>query len=356
VNFLSEWSPKTPDGRPLCKGFTLVAREQAKAYIYTQKLSDFGKLSPSEEPVVRQFGGTVGRLIKRTLKRWAEALKAKLERDGPYRQLRDTEHVQLIMDHLRRYHDSYEARFGEMEDSREGGQLGHIKNSTVYIRSTGYGVKVLMGLMMADRFHVVDRLLREERERVAYKQVLVSDLPDDSKNCPICQDPLDTATPESTSEPALKLIICCGQTIGENCLKAWLGRPDKGARKNCPTCRFPFPPSFLEKLFDGEKPCRSAEDEFDGEDMEDAIVVDDQRNVVDLVSPSPSLSPEPESAQVPAQAAAAIVDPGDMVRLVFMNPVHTNIPAGPEGLPNLAAAVSVGDAGAQRVDDFMMEG
>jgi hypothetical protein len=356
VDFLSEWSPRSPDGLPLCKGFTIVAREQAKAYLYTRKVSDFGKICPSEEPVVRQLGATVERFIKKTSRRWAEAMKARLERDGPYKPFKDTEHVQLIMDHLRKYHNRYEARFGAMEESGQGGQLGHIKNNVMSIRSTGYGVKVLMGLMMADRLHVVGRIRQEDRERVAYKQILASDLPDDSKNCPICQDPLDTVTPEGTSEPALKLIICCGQTIGKSCLKSWLGRSGKGVRKDCPTCRYPFPPSFLEKLFGGEEPWRDVEGEEDDEDMEDAIVVDNQRDIVNLVSPSPSPEPEPAPAPAPAQATAAAVAPGDLVRLVFMNPVHTNIPMGPDRLPNLAAAVSVGGAGAQRADDFTMEG
>jgi len=356
VDFLPEWSPRSPDGLPLCKGFTIVAREQAKAYLYTQKLSGFGKICPSEEPVVRQFGATVERLIKRTLRRWAEAMKARLERDGPYKPFKDTEHVQLIMDYLRKYHNSYEARFGAMEEAGQGGQLGHIKNNVVSIRSTGYGVKVLMGLMMADRLHVVGRIRQEDRERVAYEQILASDLPDDSKNCPICQDPLDTITPEGTSEPALKLIICCGQTIGQSCLKSWLGRSGNGVRKNCPTCRYPFPPSFLEKLFDGEEPWRDAEGEADDEDMEDAIMVANQRDIVDLVSPSPSQEPEPAPALVPAQAAAEAAAPGDLVRPVFVNPVHTNIPMGPDGLPNLAAAVSVNGAGPRQADDFMMEG
>jgi hypothetical protein len=341
---MKKWSPKTYDGRPLCKGFTMAAREQAKAWLYYQKLSEFGSLSPSEEVITHQFGATIETLIKKTLKNWAKALRAKIRVDGPYKSLKEREHVQLIMDHLMKYHDCYEALYGLMEDSRLG-QLGHIKDNTVYIRSTGYGVKVLIGLMMADRLHVIDKFRREERERISYESVPASDLPDDSKNCPICQDPLDTETPEGTSEQALKLIICCGQVIGESCLKAWLAQSGRGVRKNCPTCRFQFTPGFMEKLFEGEEPWLEGEDSEEDDDIEDAIVVDAPA-VVDLVSPSP----EPQEASASASA------PADMTRLVFMNSVHTHIPRGLDGLPDVGAAVSVGGAEAGRTDDFMMEG
>ena len=205
-----------------------------------------------------------------------------------------------------------------------------------------------MGLMMADRLHVIDKLRREERERVAYEPVLTSDLPADSKNCPICQDPLGTVNPEGSSEQALKLIICCGQVIGESCLKAWLAQSGRGFRKNCPTCRFQFPPSFLEKLFNGEEPWLDEEGSDEDDELEDAIVVD-AREVVDLVSPSPQPAPTP----APATTATT---PADMARLMFMNPVHTHIQRGSDGLPDVGAAVSVGGSVTERVDDFMMEG
>jgi len=42
--------------------------------------------------------------------------------------------------------------------------FGNIKGGSVEIESTGYGVKILLGLMLADRIKVIDRFLRLERE------------------------------------------------------------------------------------------------------------------------------------------------------------------------------------------------
>lgn len=66
------------------------------------------------------------------------------------------------------------------------GPQGAAKPNVVVIRSTGYCAKVFMGLLMADRFFVVQKKRKEERERLGFIELEASDLEDDAKNCPIC--------------------------------------------------------------------------------------------------------------------------------------------------------------------------
>jgi hypothetical protein len=337
--------------------------------------------------------------MKETLEAWVEAIKVRMEERGLYKDLKDREDVYLIMEHLKDYHQKYEDIYGEMESQT---LFGKMKDGTVHIRSTGYGVKVLLGLMMADRLHVIEKLRREARERICFEKVHAADLPEDSMNCSICQDPLDIETPEGTMEEGLKLIICCQQVIGENCLKAWLARSGPSIRKNCPNCRFDFPPCFMVKLFGEEYPMDvDTEDEVgDDDDTEGTIVVQGPGEVVGLVGPSPGseenaeledetedepeyepdYDPQPELARderspapspIPQNVAELrdmilsvspepfprpAVDAEELMRGAFMNQVHTHIPQGPDGLPDFAAAWSFGGPQVGQADDFMMEG
>lgn len=67
---------------------------------------------------------------------------------------------------------------------------------------------------------------------------------------PICKDDMGVQTPEGTVDKPIKLVICCNQHIGENCLKEWLQQNVDGLlrKKTCPMCRFTFPAKFVEKL------------------------------------------------------------------------------------------------------------
>ena len=375
---MKKWTPHSSEALPICKGFTPDARRQNKLYLSSKPLSLYGNLSPSEESFTLQFGSTVQKLMRETLTDWMAAVRNRIEACGPYKRLRDHESVVIIMEHLQNYHEKYESLYGEMEDHNLWGKLN---DKSVYIRSTGYGVKVLLGLMMADRLHIIDKVRKEERERLCFERIPSSDLPVDSKNCCICQDPLDTPTPEGPSEQGLKLIICCCQIMGENCLKTWLSRSGSGIRKNCPNCRFDFPLCFLFKLFGEEYNVDINSDEE--EDVpEESIAVSQSAEVISLVSPaaqqlpgtepeleserdlrSPAPSPAPSLANhtatppVITASMALAVEQAEGMRSIFMNPVHTIIPPGPDGMPNLAAAWSLaGLSQVERADDFMMEG
>lgn len=256
-------------------------------------------------------------IMKDVLKRWARAMRSKLRGDPGLRPIRESEYVNLIMEYLNDFQEGYETVFGMMERNVNS-QLGQIKDNTAHIRSTAYAAKVFLGLFMADRLHVVEKLRREERERIGFVEIDEAVLEEDSKNCPVCQDPMCAENQDGEKENPIQLVICCGQVIGENCMKQWLsefGYGDK-QRDSCPVCRFQFPESSMRKLFDTEE---EEEEESNGdEDVElgdadddeeyadrgvsdaqpreviylisdeDAEMPDTQREVIHLISPSPS--------------------------------------------------------------------
>jgi hypothetical protein len=242
------------------------------------------------------------------------------------------------MQYLRKFQTSYEEVFGLVEDTKSS-RFEEGKNGTVHIRSTGYGVKVLLGLLMADRLHVVERKRREQREKISFTKVEVSSIPADCRICAICQDEMGIENPEGNVEDPLRLVICCDQHIGENCLKAWLGEQMVGhdqPRDTCPICRFTYPSSFVEKLFEGDNESEYA---ADGEEI--------------ILAQEPSPSPERETS-------GRRVAPEDLERATFIAPPQYQA-LGQRAFMGMDIGMSSSIvvrnvAVAVRDDDFVMEG
>lgn len=244
----------------------------------------YGVLTPIEEPIIEDFGKDMRELVERVLCRWASAMLSLLETQDIERQfapINEKVQVDLIMHFLRYYQNKYEKVWGFMEDIR-GPQLGDgysRREQSVHIQSTGYGAKVLVGLLMADRLHVVDRLRFAERARIGYREVKPQDLKDSCKNCAICQERIGEKHAESEDvydEVAVELVVCCGNTIGITCLREWL-KPYAG-NGCCPICRHRFSITFREKLMEG------AEDKYSAEESEKNLV---QHSVIEIRSPTP---------------------------------------------------------------------
>ena len=234
----------------------------------------YGELTEIEERVMAKFGENMLYILRKTLKMWAMAMMDLVRQESGLRPIREREHVDLIMKYLMIFQGFLEERFGKMDTGKHASAFGEIKDNTVFIKSTGYGVKVVLGLIMADRMHVVERKRRLEREVLGFVEAKVEDLEHDSTDCPICQDPMGVESPDGAREAPLRLVICCGQVIGSQCLKAWLVElVFEHHRDTCPICRYKFPASFMEALFTGE---------------EYAARLASQMEEVDLLIPSPT--------------------------------------------------------------------
>jgi hypothetical protein len=197
----------------LFPGYTNEVREQSKAYLYVRNEPAYHKLTAIEEPLVSDFGMAMAQIIKDILRQWAQVIRERLRNSPELRPIREKEQVGIIMDFLRMFESEYESKFGKMEDNFSG-SLGEVKHNTIYIRSTAYGTKVFLGLLMADRLHVIDRKRRDERERIGFEEMVGSELAEDSKNCPICQEVMGVQSPEGQQETPIKLVVCCGQVFG----------------------------------------------------------------------------------------------------------------------------------------------
>lgn len=229
----------------------MEARLGTKEYLTLRPTkAAFGKLTPTECTLVAQFGGDMASIFKDVMKRWARVLFAKIRKERDLRAIPDFEYVAVIMEYLKVFQDEYESKFGKMGEGLSG-PLGEIVDKLVYIRSTGYGARIFLSLMMADRVHVIESSRKRERRRVGFLDLDPSKLDEDSQDCSVCRDRLGVANPEGRMEMPIKLVICCGQVMGRQCLKHWLSQFAYSHiyRGTCPVCRFKFPQSFIQKLF-----------------------------------------------------------------------------------------------------------
>ncbi|RDL39548.1 uncharacterized protein BP5553_03888 [Venustampulla echinocandica] len=286
--FAKYWSPQASDGRPLCQGLTAFARERSQAWLISQnKVPSYDRFTPAEEPVVAMFGTGVASIMKDVIKRWADAMGSKLGEDQRLRPIKPMEQGNLIMKYITDFQQAYELMYGKIEDSRS--ILGEPRDEIPHIRSTGHGAKLLLGLMMTDRLRVFCRLRTLERMEIGFRELEVKDLEQDSRKCPICQDEIGVQDVDGSKESPIVLVICCGQIIGEACLKRWLLDRYDETRDSCPICRFEFPKSFLNKLL--------GEDWYDEWDFPDEGLDADDYEIINLISPSPNppSSPSPEA-------------------------------------------------------------
>jgi hypothetical protein len=268
------------NGPPIFPGYTNEVRDASRVFLSNTRTPDaFGKLTPVEEAVLFKFGGTMLYILRKVLAQWAVAMWEQVSSYSDFTGIREVEHVNLIMKHLKRFHDLYEQKFGKIEKDTSLSSLGRIKDDTVYIKCIGYGVKVVLGLLMADRMHVIQAQRQSFKERTGFLEINPKSLDIEHSDCPICQDPMGVESPEEKTETPIKLVICCQQIMGKQCLKTWLGELLYSNKfvDSCPTCRYRFPEPFLEKLYGNEG-------------LIARIKVERMDDLIDLESPPP----EPE--------------------------------------------------------------
>jgi hypothetical protein len=135
-----------------------------------QKPDAFGELTPPEALVLAKFGDNVLYIFKRTLKSWARAMLSKVQEDPGLRPIRERAHVDIIMEYLREFQIAWEDRFGKMEIWKTASGFGEVRDNTVFVKRIGYGVKVVLGLLMADRTHVVEKKRNMEREFIGFME------------------------------------------------------------------------------------------------------------------------------------------------------------------------------------------
>lgn len=272
---------------PPCRGFERQAREESRKWLARYGKKSWGDFTPTEEAGIAQFGSKIASIINDILRRYVRALRRKLRKDGPLKRMVDDESLALIFIYLHEFHCQYEQCFGYMEAHVNA--LGEITvNNIVRIRTTGYGAKLIAGLMMADRVQAAKLRQINELERVSLLQVDIKKIPKDSKDCPVCKEEMGATNIDGTQESCIQLVICCNQYFGEACLKTWLSAARNGGRTraSCPNCRYQFPQSFMDKLLGPEQ---EPEADSSSDDFEPAPSTDpESQQIINLITPSPS--------------------------------------------------------------------
>lgn len=174
----------------LCNDYSRRDREHSKQFLLNKPDCVLSMLTPYELCALEKFGSTVMLLIKDSLKKWIREMRQMVASSRLYKPLQKKELVDLIMQHLQPFADAWEEKFGMMElptEEQRKPHRGDPAKSQVHISSTGYGTKVIMGLLMADRIHVIEIKRNKVRRDVGYHMVNASSLKDDDlTSCNIC--------------------------------------------------------------------------------------------------------------------------------------------------------------------------
>lgn len=180
------------------------------------------------------------------MKRWGKELSTRLLQGNQLRDPKNSDSIPLVCHYLERFSEKFEVFFGTMERYEEMKD----PKGVVVIKSTGFCAKLAVGLMMTDRLHVINHLRRRERERICFETITPEKLAVGDQVCFTCLQPYFEAGEEGEIEQPIKLVICCNQIIGFDCLKTWLNMQSATGlfKKTCPMCRFEFPKCFLDRF------------------------------------------------------------------------------------------------------------
>lgn len=246
----------------LCPGFDGKVRTQAKDWlrIYRRYPEKFATLSPAEQMAIIQFGPPMEQLIVSVMRNWGADFRAALDKDDGSHRLDQNLHVGLVVQHLEKYVEAFENKFGKMAEPTSQ----EIPHGGVVIHCTGYGVKIFLGMMMTDRILVMDRA---RAEKLNLPRVEIHDVPLNEEgavdDCAICWCEI---------EDPVWARACCRKYFCVECLKRQLSTIDDGVRRTkCPHCCYVFPIEIIHKLFGGEQQYEAAaieerlDDDEDGE-------------------------------------------------------------------------------------------
>jgi hypothetical protein len=193
-----------------------------------------------------KLGHHVNKIITSVLEKWTEDMTKVIER------LPFTKPIELgadnweIMDqYVDKFKRAWEAEFGVMDDD----EIFWVPISTdpafVQIRSTGAAAKMFFCLMLLTRLQALERRRQGWRAISALESVHLGELPADVKDCHICREPLGVPNDDGEVEMPIRVLACCGNYFGVNCLRRWYGEFGNSA---CPLCKWTASPAFLEKL------------------------------------------------------------------------------------------------------------
>lgn len=220
-----------------------------------------------EVAAVEQLGPYVSATIKYVLALYVGYLLQYIEHGiEEWKSIKWQMHSDSVSTAMRIFRGHWENHYGMMAEF-PATLPEHFHDGVISIKSTGQGANILLGLILSNRATVADKSRDWARLDTGFKEVAIEELPNDSRDCSICRDPLGVENEEGYEESAIRLIFCCGQIIGRRCLKNWLDPAER--QTSCPTCRAKFSTSFINKLRGKEDGGAEVNGHADGKGEED---------------------------------------------------------------------------------------
>lgn len=238
---------------PIFDGFTDQVRQHCIGYLsWHSKENTLAKPTPSENHVLQLLGYHVASIIKRLVTQWLDQILG-IIRDMPFaRKLADSKDAwNQICEYASLFKRQWEEEFGLMDDDHTLPDSTPYPNKTpITIRSTGSAAKMFLCLMLVNRALALDARRTFQRNETCFSEVAVEDLAEDDRACPICREPLGIPNADGEVEMPIRVVACCGNYFGLNCLRTWYSETEVPM---CPLCKCKASSLFLEKLFAGDE-------------------------------------------------------------------------------------------------------
>ncbi len=256
------------DNSPILDNFTEKTRGTCyRALLWRREEKHLANPASEELHIMDKLGDYVTAIMMELLPRWTNE-QIKLNKELPFTRAveESLENVEIIENYVRLFEHKWETIFGKMDGTDMiwlplQGQPLFYNNL-----STGDAAKTFFRLMLLTRLQAMAKRRLAWREMIGFNEIPLKELPEEVKDCHICQQPLGVPDEDGETEMPIQVVACCGNYFGGNCLRRWYGEFENA---KCPLCKWTASTTFLEKL------CyEDMEDEIDGDndlDKESAL-------------------------------------------------------------------------------------
>lgn len=220
--------------------------------------------APEELRVMDKLGHHVAAIMVELLLRWTSEM-IKLNSKLPFTSAieESLDNFQIIEKYVKHFKREWEEKFGKMDGTDLLWLSLHVEPPFYHNLSTGDAAKKFFGLMLRTRLQAMEERRRSWRAILAFIDVPLKKLPEDLKDCHICQQPLGVPDDDGEVEMPIQVVACCGNYFGANCLRRWYGEFENA---KCPLCNWTASTIFLDKLcYEGEEDGLDIDDDLDRE-------------------------------------------------------------------------------------------
>jgi hypothetical protein len=213
---------------------------------------------------MNKLGNYVTAIMMELLPRWTNA-QIKLNEALPFTKpvKVSLENIQIIEKYVRLFEHKWEDIFGKMDGTNMVWLPLHEQQPFYHSLSTGDAAKNFFRQMLLTRLQTMEKRRVVWRDMIGFKDIPLSELPKDVKECYICRQPLGVPDENGEIEMPIRVLACCGNYFGGNCLRRWYGEFENA---KCPLCKWTASATFLAKLcYEGMEDENESDDDLDEE-------------------------------------------------------------------------------------------